>query len=297
MYEVMLEVSASRIASALFLCLVVCEDHVAWLEKEGERKRKVEVEREKEVMRVREEEERSEKIGGTKMTMEGSGEGRVDGKGIGSTDRVSTSTYSDVSTSTYSGGVLFHCAQGKDRTGILAMLLTFSLYGDEDWVEERAVREYSVSERLLEIGREREKRERRERERREREERRERGERGEGDDDDDDDDDDYDGDFDSDSDSDSNTDSKNTENTENTETIDDKNNKNNKNRQNNLDKNTNLGEIQSLKGSPPKALRDTLSRVRSRYGGSILGYLDHIGFNRDYRKRLQIAAEKTKKLT
>ena len=52
----------------------------------------------------------------------------------------------------------------------------------------------------------------------------------------------------------------------------------------------------SLKGSPPQALKDTLARVRIKYGGSILGYLDHIGFTKDYRKRLQITAEKTAKL-
>ena len=69
-----------------------------------------------------------------------------------------------------------------------------------------------------------------------------------------------------------------------------------KNKKNSNDnKNKNLGEIQSLKGSPPQALKDTLARVRIKYGGSILGYLDHIGFTKDYRRRLQITAEKTAK--
>ena len=38
-------------------------------------------------------------------------------------------------------------------------------------------------------------------------------------------------------------------------------------------------------------MKDALYKMKN--GGSILGYLDHIGFTKDYRKRLQITAEKT----
>ena len=275
----MLEVSSRRIASALFLCLVVCEDHVAQLEREAEREMKeMEVERE----RIAVVEQVSGSEGESKSIVHTSG-GSDSGSAGGGGNSVSTD-------STYSGGILFHCAQGKDRTGILSMLLTFSLYGDSQLVEERAVREYAVSEGLLSVGRERERKRKWEIERE-----KERELRG--------------------SSSDSDIDVYNHSNSENNEKYDDSNktsNNNNdndsnkdsnsnpnpkKNSEKNSEKNTNLGEIQSLKGSPPEALRGTLDRVRNRYGGSVLGYLDHIGFTKDYRRRLQITAEKTAKLT
>ena len=276
----MLEVSSRRIASALFLCLVVCEDHVAQLEREAEREMKeMEIERE----RVAVVEQVSGSEGESKSIVHTSG-GSDSGSAGGGGNSVSTD-------STYSGGILFHCAQGKDRTGILSMLLTFSLYGDSQIVEERAVREYAVSEGLLSVGREKERKRKWEIERE-----KEREMRG----------------MDGDSNSDSDIDVYNHSNSENNEKYDDSTNNNNsnnddnnqnsnpnskKNSEKNSEKNTNLGEIQSLKGSPPEALRGTLDRVRNRYGGSVLGYLDHIGFTKEYRRRLQITAEKTAKLT
>ena len=304
----MLEVSARRIASALFLCLVVCEDHVAHLEKkeagEIEEQRRIEKEREREREIVLGKEKENEKKSVDLYEIDKSSEGSVresntdnnlnnDEKkldnGVASTDDV-----------TYSGGILFHCAQGKDRTGILAMLLTFSLYGDTPAVEERAAREYGVSEELLVRGREKEVERARER-------MRERKKiKSIGNDDDDDDDEEH-FDFDSNSNSNSNNNSNNndmgikTTNIEKRKRNEINSLKNSQKSSNNKkdeskNKNKNLGEIQSLKGSPPKALKDTLTRVRAKYGGSILGYLDHIGFTKDYRKRLQITAEKTAKL-
>lgn len=44
------------------------------------------------------------------------------------------------------GGVLFHCTAGKDRTGVVAMLL-LELFGVED---EEIIRDYALSEQLLE---------------------------------------------------------------------------------------------------------------------------------------------------
>ena len=154
---------------------------------------------------------------------------------------------------TFPGGLLFHCAQGKDRTGILSMLLCFALYGDSPEVEERAVAEYAASEVLLRRGRQ-------------------------GDDNED---------ISSTSDglgsgevSDGSASSSKKEGSSRKEG----------------NSNNNLGEIQSLKGSPPKALRDTLNRMRTRHGG-VLGYLDSIGFNKDFRKRFKVAVARSKTLT
>jgi Tyrosine phosphatase family len=215
-----MEVSSRRIASALFLCLVVSEDHVAHLERERER------------------------------AIEAST----------ASDAMGPVTPSD--TPVYGGGLLFHCAQGKDRTGILSMLLSFCLYGDSPAVEERVVREYAASEELLRRGR---------------------------------------GGWRSGVELGDSQDSSvgildgngNGSGGSNTET----NSKSkNKNKNKSKEGNANLGEIQSLKGSPPQAICDTLIRVRSRYGG-VLSYLDQIGFNREYRSRLQVASERSKSLT
>ena len=148
---------------------------------------------------------------------------------------------------TFPGGLLFHCAQGKDRTGILSMLLCFVLYGDGAEVEDRAVAEYAASEALLR-----------------------RGQQGS---------------------SATNTNGRASEEVgdggskKNTVSVKDK----------GREGSTNLGEIQSLKGSPPEALRDTLSRLRARHGG-VTGYLDSIGFNKDFRKRFKAAAARSKTL-
>jgi Tyrosine phosphatase family len=213
-----MEVSSRRIASALFLCLVVSEDHVAHLERERERERAI--------------------------------------AASTASDAMGPVTPSD--TPVYGGGLLFHCAQGKDRTGILSMLLSFCLYGDSPAVEERVVREYAASEELLRRGR---------------------GggrsgiELGDSQD-------------------------------SSVGILDGKGNgnggsntsSNSKIKSKSKEGNANLGEIQSLKGSPPQAIYDTLIRVRSRYGG-MLSYLDQIGFNREYRSRLQAASERSKSLT
>jgi hypothetical protein len=149
----------------------------------------------------------------------------------------------------FPGGLLFHCAQGKDRTGILSMLLCFALYGDSPEVEDRAVAEYAASERLLR-----------------------RGKQGADSGDDSSTMDSLGGGGASDRSSDNSKESSGKEG------------------------NTNLGEIQSLKGSPPKALRDTLSRMRTRHGG-VLGYLDSIGFGKDFRKRFRVAVGRSRTLT
>ena len=288
----MLEVSARRIASALFLCLVICEDHVANLEKEKARKDEEQIRKEKEIMKETQMQKDKEI---TRDEVEfGSSESQNDrsvpndeGKKV---EKISVST-TDV---TYSGGILFHCAQGKDRTGILAMLLTFCLYGDTPVVEEKAAREYGVSEGLLVLGREKMAL----RVRAEERERRRRLKMSiDIDSDSDSDSDEYDELFDSDSLSDSSSIINRTTSTiVKDENIEEDINQSKKNKKNSNDnKNKNLGEIQSLKGSPPQALKDTLARVRIKYGGSILGYLDHIGFTKDYRRRLQITAEKTAK--
>lgn len=158
---------------------------------------------------------------------------------------------------TFPGGLLFHCAQGKDRTGILSMLLCFALYGDSPEVEERAVAEYAASEALLRRGQQA----------------------------------DDNGDVSSTSDglgsgevSDGSASSSRKEGSSNRKEV------------SNSNSNANLGEIQSLKGSPPKALRDTLDRMRTRHGG-VLGYLDSIGFNKDFRKRFKVAVARSKTLT
>jgi hypothetical protein len=57
----------------------------------------------------------------------------------------------------------------------------------------------------------------------------------------------------------------------------------------------NLAEVESMRGSPPSALIDTISALRAGYGGSVLGYLDSIGFGPEYRKRLQRAAQVVRK--
>lgn len=232
------------------MCLVVCEDHVAYLEKKLEK------------ITVEMEESRKNRENGTNVDDERDGEkGGDGGSGV---------IVGPLAPQTYSSGLLFHCAQGKDRTGILSMLLTFSLYGDSPETEERAVKDYAVSEELLQIGRERGG-----------EKSREEDESGSGN---------------------SNGMSglleggNNGQNSVTTssvysKTIDDTQNSTKK-----KGDNTNLGEIQSLKGSPPQALRDTLQRVRTRYG-SVMGYLDGIGFTKEYRKRFKIAAERTKYLT
>mmetsp|Transcript_20260 Transcript_20260/g.19577 ORF Transcript_20260/g.19577 Transcript_20260/m.19577 type:complete len:589 (+) Transcript_20260:317-2083(+) len=206
LYEVMLEVSAQRIASALFLCLVVCEDYASSVLKLDSNE--VEIEKKSLI---------DERTG-----------------------------------STYAGGVLFHCAQGKDRTGILAMLLTFALYGDTPEVEERAVREYAASAALLKGV--------------------------------------YEGYGDSEA-------HMSTENDLSTETnaipLSKSLQKQEEQRikQELESKSNNLSDIGSLKGSPPQALTDTIKRIRDRYGGSVLGYLDYIGFTEEYRERLQRTAE------
>jgi hypothetical protein len=206
----MLKVSAQRIVSALFVCLVVCEDYAAAVEYERDKAAPNGIER---------------------MWDDGT-EG------------------SDRTESNYPGGVLFHCAQGKDRTGILAMLLTFALYGDSVAVEERAVREYAASESLL-------------------------LEKGINDYKNDD------GKSNSRSDDDKIRLSRSLQLAEQKAEI-----------KNDLNKGQNLADIKSLKGSPPEALRDTLARLRESYGGSILGYLDDIGFTSNYRKRLRLTAKK-----
>ena len=152
---------------------------------------------------------------------------------------------------TFPGGLLFHCAQGKDRTGILSMLLCFALYGDCPEVEDRAVAEYAASEVLLRRGRQSD-------------------------------------------DNDHGDDSSTTDGLGSGEVSRVSNSYSNKS--GGKEGNTNLGEIQSLKGSPPKALRDTLNRMRTRHGG-VLGYLDSVGFNKDFRKRFKVAAARSKILT
>ena len=161
---------------------------------------------------------------------------------------------------TFPGGLLFHCAQGKDRTGILSMLLCFALYGESPEVEERAVAEYAASEALLRRGQQA----------------------------------DDNGDVSSTSDglssgeiSDGSASSSGKEGSSSRKEGSSNSNSNS---------NTNLGEIQSLKGSPPKALRDTLDRMRTRHGG-VLGYLDSIGFNKDFRRRFKVAVARSKTLT
>ena len=218
-----MEVSSRRIASALFLCLVVSEDHVANLEREGER--------------VRE-----ESLAASLAS-----------------DALGPDTDADADPAVYGGGLLFHCAQGKDRTGILSMLLSFCLYGDSPAVEERVVREYAASEELLRRG------------------------RGEG----------RSGDGLGDSQG-SNSNSESSDYSSNSNGDSTK--TSSKTKSKSKEGNANLGEIQSLKGSPPQAICDTLVRVRSRYGG-VLSYLDKIGFNREYRSRLQTASERSKSLT
>ena len=47
------------------------------------------------------------------------------------------------------GSLVFHCAQGKDRTGLLALLLTYAIYDDTPDTEARVLREYSASAWLL----------------------------------------------------------------------------------------------------------------------------------------------------
>ena len=314
----MLEVSARRIASALFLCLVICEDHVANLEKTKAEEIEEQIRKEKKILiemqmqleknKVKDEaqlgslEEITIKPEFQAESLEDKTLLKDEGKDV---EKIIVSTIDR----TYSGGILFHCAQGKDRTGILAMLLTFSLYGDSPAVEEKAAREYGVSEELLVLGREKMA----VRERAEERERRRKMKMYSDSDSDSDNDNDSDSDSvyidnndnnddNDDSDSDRNSVSDNVVNSR-TSTVatdqvleEDINQSKKKKKNSNENKNKNLGEIQSLKGSPPQALKDTLARVRIKYGGSILGYLDHIGFTKDYRRRLQITAEKTAKL-
>lgn len=52
-------------------------------------------------------------------------------------------------TRTAADGLLLHCAQGKDRTGIVSMLLEFALVGDSARTEESVVLNYSLSQQLL----------------------------------------------------------------------------------------------------------------------------------------------------
>jgi hypothetical protein len=59
----------------------------------------------------------------------------------------------------------------------------------------------------------------------------------------------------------------------------------------------NLADMESMRGSPPAAMRDTIRILRENYGGSVLGYLDAIGFNAEYRKRLQRASNMILTLT
>ena len=160
---------------------------------------------------------------------------------------------------TFPGGLLFHCAQGKDRTGILSMLLCFALYGDSPEVEERAVAEYAASEVLLRRGRQG------------------------------DDNEDVNGASDG---------LSSGELSDGSASSSKKGGSSRKegNSNSNSNSNNNLGEIQSLKGSPPKALRDTLNRMRTRHGG-VIGYLDSIGFNKDFRKRFKVAVARSKTLT
>jgi Tyrosine phosphatase family len=214
-----MEVSSRRIASALFLCLVVSEDHVAHLERERERAVAAST----------------------------------------ASDAMGSDTVTNSDPPVYGGGLLFHCAQGKDRTGILSMLLSFCLYGDSPAVEERVVREYAASEELLR-----------------------RGKGGRSGDELGDSQDSSVGILHSNG---SGSGASNMETNSKTKT-----------KGKSKESNGNLGEIQSLKGSPPQAICNTLVRVRSRYGG-VLSYLDQIGFNREYRSRLQAASERSKSLT
>ena len=309
----MLEVSARRIASALFLCLVICEDHVANLEKTKANEIEEQIRKEKKILIEMQMQLEKNKVNDEVQlgsleeiiiepelqveSLEDRTLQKDEGKDV---EKIIVSTIDR----TYSGGILFHCAQGKDRTGILAMLLTFSLYGDSPAVEEKAAREYGVSEELLVLGREKMA----VRERAEERERRKKMKMYNDSDSDSDNDSDSvyidDNDDNGDSDSDRNRNSvSNSVINRGTSTVvtdqlleEDINESKKKKKNSNENKNKNLGEIQSLKGSPPQALKDTLARVRIKYGGSILGYLDHIGFTKDYRKRLQITAEKTAKL-
>ena len=128
LYEAMLEVSAKRVAGAMFVVLLVCEEYCSGLEA-GNGKGK------------------GNGSGDTddKIAAGGSGIERPNDHTSDSGSVVAGSTGAAVE----SGAVVFHCAQGKDRTGLLAVLLTVALYGDSKETEARMVREYAASERLL----------------------------------------------------------------------------------------------------------------------------------------------------
>lgn len=197
---------------------------------------------------------------------------------------INTTTTSTVAGSVPTTGVIIHCAQGKDRTGLVAMLLEFALCGDNAETEERVLRNYEISSALLGEGKE---------------------------------EDDKNASISKDAESSSQRKSASTqiqqkqqpkkeEEEEGYQGLSQKKahetaRKKKVEREKYVAKTrasnkvVRMGDIASLQGSPREAMAGTLERLRGDYG-SVDGYLDRVGFDRQCRERLRRCAEKLRPL-
>ena len=168
--------------------------------------------------------------------------------------------------------VIFHCEKGKDRTGMLSMLLQYAILStstttasrDGTTIEEILINSYSQSGRLLggveDIG-----------------------------------DDDLNGDnlnddelvttsSSSSSSSSSNSSSRRSSNSSDNDNVG---NNNDEKTQKKSNSTTGLVDWSHFRGSPKNAIVETISWVKTTYGGSIDGYLDTIEFTTEQRQRLR----------